>query len=459
MQNSRIPVRTDVICVLSLIAPVALSQAPSVRVNPESPSGLDYYAQGGVVIDGVAYFTASDGSRRKGVKRTQEFPCVVAFDVRTFRRIRSYGFGFTYDSSPLVFQRKDGTWLVIAHEHKRKRTVAMDRDTGQVEWISKANQPGTYFFGYSYFVREDGSKLLFMACPNGLHAMSSETGEDVWYVKTRSMGGITPCVDQAKGLVFYQCSGKVMKIRATTGEILKEVTVPPPHRCISWNTVLVNDSHGYFVATRWYGKPVWDSAIRVYDRDLNLVWERKSLPHGKKDTLTYADGRLVTGTGNGWAKKRVGEGWKYLYTGDKWKHIAAYSIADGEVLWKCDLSKFDYWSIGNLPYFNGYFYTENGGSPPQTTKSFRINATNGKLEEVYDYGRMITSCATHIIAHGLILSGDLWQDSTVVTRIAEGSTADWPGPFGDPQTNQMAVPREAGVKLVPIREIGHEDRE
>lgn len=459
MQKPQIPGRMGIVCALSLIASVVLSQGTPVRTNPESASGLDYYAQGGVVVDGVAYFTASDGSRREGVKRTQDFPCVVAFDIRTFKKIRSYGFGFTYDSSPFVFQRKDGTWLVIAHEHKRKRTVAMNRDTGQVEWISKANQPGAYFFGYSYFVREDNSKLLLMACPNGLHAMSSETGEDVWWVETRSTGGVTPCVDQAKGLVFYQCNGKVMKIRATTGEVLKEATVPPPHRCISWNTVLVDDSHGYFVATRWYGRPVWDSAIRVYDRDLNLVWEHKSLPHGKKDTLTYADGRLVTGSGNGWAKKRVGDGWEYLYTGDKWKYIAAYSIADGEMLWRCDLSKIDYWSIGNLPHFDGYFYGENGGSPPQTTKSFRINAATGKLEEVYDYGRMITSCATHIIARGLILSGDLWQDSTVVTRIADGSKADWPGPFGDPQTNQMAAPRERGVKLVPIREIGHEDRE
>ncbi len=28
------------------------------------------------------------------------------------------------------------------------------------------------------------------------------------------------------------------------------VGVPPPNTCISWKTVLVNDGHGYFVATR-----------------------------------------------------------------------------------------------------------------------------------------------------------------------------------------------------------------
>lgn len=35
-----------------------------------------------------------------------------------------------------------------------------------------------------------------------------------------------------------------------------------PNVCISRNTVLVNDSRGHFVATRWYGKPECDSAIR-----------------------------------------------------------------------------------------------------------------------------------------------------------------------------------------------------
>jgi len=237
-------------CLCCFAALTPLAQDAPQQLNPESPHGLDYYAQGGVVVDGVAYFTASDGSRREGVKRTEAFPCVVAFDVNTFKKIRAYDFGFTYDSSPLVFQRKDGTWLVIAHEHKNARTVAFERDTGEQVWVSAANQPGAYFFGYSYYRCQDGSKLLFMACLNGLHALSSETGEDVWWVKRRGTGGVTPCVDQQNGWVFFQCNGKVLKIRAVDGEILKETEVAHPARCISWNTVLVDDSHGYFVATR-----------------------------------------------------------------------------------------------------------------------------------------------------------------------------------------------------------------
>jgi hypothetical protein len=441
--------------------------------HPESESGLDFYAQGGVVVDGVAYFTCNDYSNRPGIARTEEFPCVVAFDVHTFRKLRAYEFTFTYDSSPLVFQKRDGAWLVIAHEHKKERTVALSRDTGAVEWISAANQPGSMFFGYSYFDCDDGSKLILMACSNGLHAVSSETGQDVWWVEQRSSGGITPCVDQDKGWIFYQCDGKLLKIHASDGEILESVEVGKPNTCVSWNTVLVDDSYGTFVATRWYGESVWDSAIRVYDRDLNLVWERTGLASGKKDTLTYADGKLVCGSGNHWAKKPVESKapvpkpphsggpsddpeWIYLYEGTEWKHITAYSIADGEAVWKCDLSEIDYGAIANLPYLNGYFYGESNGLGPQTSKCLRINASTGQLEEVLEYGRNITSCAAHIIAHGMVLSGDLCEDRIVATRIDENSAADWPGTFGDPQTNQMAIPDEPNAKAVPMREEGRD---
>lgn len=426
----------------------AVAEEPTKPVvNPESNSGLDFYSQGGVVVDGVAYFTANDHSRRPGVVRKDGFPAVVAFDLSTFRKIRSYDFGPTYDSSPLVIQQKDSTWLVIAHEHKRSRTVAKHRDTGETVWVSPANQPGALFFGYSYYVRADGSKIILMAATNGLHALCSESGRELWWVRRASSGGVTPCVDQQRGVVFYQANGRILKVRATDGRVSKEVAVAAPNRCISWNTVLVDDRHGRFVATRWYGKPEWDSAIRVYDHDLNLRWEKKGLPIGKKDTLTYVDGKVITGSGNSWSKK---------YSGNEWKYIAAYSIADGQVVWKCDLSKYDYSDILNVPYYNGCLYAENGGAPVGTAKCFRIDAATGKLKEVYDFGRPITSCATHIIARGLMLSGDLWKDSIVVTRLAHNATADWPGPFGDPQTNQMAAPRDVHAKRVPIEEIGHD---
>ena len=422
------------------------SQKPLLLDASGSVSGLDFFSQGGVVVDGIAYFTADFGCSK--YSKGEDFPFVVAFDTRTFKKIRTYPFKDTYDSSPLVVQKRDGTWLVIAHEHKMRRTVAMNRDTGKVEWISP-NHPGTYFFAYSYYVRKDGSKLILAGLPEGLYAFSGEDGKQVWRVECKGTGGITPCVDQDKGWVFYQNDGKVMKISAATGEILKQTPVDRPSRCVSWNTILVNDSHGYYVATYWLDftdkdgkteKLTWNSALRVYDGDLNLVWEHNPVPGGKKSTITYAHGKLVMGSGND----------RCRYKGTDWKFIPAYSIESGELLWKCDLSVHDYLAILNVPYHNGFFYAETIGRPG---KVFRINASNGALEGVIDYGVGIGSCAPCIIARGMILSGDLVRDGIIATVIAEGSTADWPGPFYDAQTNTYAAPDEPEARPATMREV------
>jgi hypothetical protein len=75
------------------------------------------------------------------------------------------------------------------------------------------------------------------------------------------------------------------------------------------------------------------------------------------------------------------------------------------------------------------------------------------LVETLDYGRPISSYAPCIIAHGRVLSGDLGEDRIVVTEIVENSKLDWPGPFGDPQTNTFALAEKPDTKLVPMREI------
>ena len=428
-------INTELLHGICLLTGLALAATGLGEEAPSPSSALACYDQGGVVVDGVAYFTGSD--------REGGFHHVAAFDVATLKKLRSYPFHKTYDSSPLVYQRRNGTWLVIAHEHKKRRTVAMERDTGKVAWTSAVNQPGAIFFGYSFYLNEDGSRIILTAVANGLHALCGETGKELWWIKQGATGGVTPGVDQKQGWVFYQCSGKVLKVHATTGEVLKSVAVALPNRCSSWNTVLVNDGHGYFVATRWYGKAEWDSAIRVYDRDLNLVWEHAGLPIGKKTTLTYADGKLVSSGGNCWSKR---------YTGDRWKRVTAYSIADGQIAWELDASKFQFSIIMNVPYYNGFLYaeTQNG---PHASQILRIDAATGKLMEAYDYGRPISSCAASIIARGRILSGDLHQHRLVVTKIAEGSRVDWPGPFGDPQTNQSSAGCEPDARLTPIQEV------
>jgi hypothetical protein len=182
----------------------------------------------------------------------------------------------------------------------------------------------------------------------------------------------------------------------------------------------------------------------VYDKNLDLAWEKTGRPAGKKATLTYAEGRLVTGSGNGWGAK---------YTGDQWKYITAYAVADGRTLWKCDLSRFDYTCILNVPYHGGFFYAETQDLQDRKSKLFRIRSSDGELAEVLDYGRAITSCAPCIIARGQLFSGDLWQDRVVVTKLATNGRTDWPGPFGDPQTNQNAAPPDLGAQTAPMREI------
>jgi len=430
--------------------PAPAAGPASVPVNAQSASGLEYYSQGGIVANGIAYFTANDHSVA-GTTRTTDYPCVMAMDVKTMQVVKRYHFSFTYDSSPLVYSTKDGTPLIIAHEYQKARTLALHRDTGEVAWTSAANQPGALFFGYSQYLREDGSRLILMAAQNGLHAMSGGTGEDVWQVKLNAGGGITPAVDQSNGWVFYQGTGRLCKIDARTGAMLKSVAVPIPSRCAAWNTVLTADVHGSYVATYWISPTDANeagSAIRVYDEDLNLVWEKTGIPAGKKATLTYANGKLVTGSGNGWGAR---------YPDDRWKYIAAYAIETGAEVWRCDLTAYTYTCILNVPYFNGCFFAETqddrNATPGVTSKVFRIDGATGKLEEVLDYGQDHSSCATCIIAHGKLFSGDLVHDRLVVTELATGSSADWPGPFGDPQRNQMALPDDPHSALVPMRQI------
>ncbi|MGD8239571.1 MAG: PQQ-binding-like beta-propeller repeat protein [Armatimonadota bacterium] len=412
-----------------------------------SDSGLDYFSQGGVVVDGIAYFTADQSCSRYW--KADGYPFGVAFDVSTFRKVRTYPLKDTYDSCPLVVQKRDGSWLIIAHEYKEKRTVALERDTAEVVWTSPANQPGSYFFGHSYYVLPGGARLIFAASQNGLHALSGESGEEVWWVRARSTGGVTPCVDQQNGWVYYQPDGKLIKIRAADGEIIKSVPVGHPNRTVSWNTVLARDAHGYHIATYWFGfvdrdgkkKMQWNAAVRVHDAELNLLWERTGLPCPKKATLTYADGKLVVGTGSHWSPP---------YEGTEWKYIAAYAIGTGDMVWKCDLTEHDYRATMNVPYGYGFFYAEAWAEP---AKLFKINAATGVLEDVYEYDASVSSCAPPLIAHGRVFSGDLGRDGIVVTRVARNSTSDWPGPFCDPQTNTYALPDDPNAQPTAMEEL------
>jgi hypothetical protein len=414
---------------------------------PVSSKGTRHYAQGGIVADGVAYFTADHGNIERGdhYVKSERFPYVVAFTPRPpFTKTRAYAFKDTYDSAPLYLTTKDGAGLLLAHEYKQKRTKAINVRTGNTEWLSKPNQPGNLFFAYSYCAREDNSKIVLGAFRNGLHALNLINGRELWHIRRQATGGVTPCVDPKNQTAYYQYDKGLLKVDCRTGNILNEVRVAAPNTTISWNTVLVDDDYGYYIATYWYGAPQWDSAVRVYDKDLKLVWEHTSLPAGKKATLTYVDGKIITGIGNGWSEK---------YCGEDWKILKAWSIADGSVSWQTDLSGYGFLAIYNVPYFNGYVYAETQDTYGFTSKLFKIKADDGTLESVLDYGRPLTSCAPPIIANGMMFSGDLLSDGIVVTRLATGSESNWTGAFGDPQTHQNALPDGAGVTNVEMVEI------
>ncbi|MGM0493494.1 MAG: PQQ-binding-like beta-propeller repeat protein [Armatimonadota bacterium] len=424
------------------------SGKPIIHNPDDSVWGPDHYAQGGVVVDGIAYFLA-DRVFTPNLK-APDFPYGVAFDLETLWKIRTYAFEDTYDSSPLVVQRLDGSWIVIAHEYLRERTVALRRETGEVAWISPENQPGAYFFGYSYYVREDGSKLLLQAATNGLHAISAEDGTEAWWLEAQTRGGATPAVDQDAGVAYYQIDGRVLKVRLADGAVLGSAEVGPPNSVVSWNTVLIDDREEPLVATYWFGFEggqgekgmQWNAAVRVFDQNLSLVWERTGLPAPKKSTITYAEGKVVVGTGGHWA----GE-----YEGEDWKYIIACDVATGEEAWRCDLREHDFKFIMNVPYAWGSFYAEATGK--DDARLFRIDAATGELLDIVQYDTPVGSCAPPIIARGLMLSGDLSRDGVVVTRLAEDSSADWPGPFGDPQTNTYALTDDPHATPVAMREI------
>ncbi|WP_165971901.1 PQQ-binding-like beta-propeller repeat protein [Paenibacillus piri] len=404
------------------------------------------YSQGGTVVEGVAYFTANSFQEHLNeeghltrIEKPLKYPYVVAFDTGTLEVIRTYDFEDTYDSSPLVLPKKDGTWLVLAHEHINQRTVAMNRDTGEIAWISEANQPGSMFFGYSYYVKKDGTTLILANVQNGLHAISLEDGKEAWFIP--GTGGVTPCVDQAGGHIYCQWSGRLSKINAETGAVIQTVAVEEPSSCVSWNTVLAHDEHGYHIITYWYSPRLYGSAIRVYDAGLTLLWEKSGLSLSKKATLAYHGGSVFVGSGDHWQSY-------YSEPNTDWKNITAYRVNNGEIAWKLDLSGYHYSNIPNIVYCNGMLIAETQTNiRPLGYHLLVMDALNGALLKSYYKELPANSCAVPLLTGGKWFSGDLVTNSVLVTELGTGGPADWIGAYGNGQTNDMCVDSKALTAL------------
>ena len=358
----------------------------------------------------------------------------------------------------LVIQKKDGTWLILAHEWKNSRTVARYRDSGKLAWVSAKNQPGNGFFGYSYYIRQNGDTLILAESDNGLHAMNLDNGQDVWYVP--SIQGVTPCVDQKGGYIYFQSYNRVDKIAAETGHIIKSVHVPNQKKDMtSWNTVLVNDKHGCYIATYWYKEKLYGSSIKVFDADLKMVWERKALPMSMKPALCYHNGKLIAGFGNSYYMKGVRRPhvpWSDRYRAagrNDWQKVVAHDIRNGKIVWECDLKAFNISQVDTPIYVNGYILVMN--EAVETPYSvFVIDAANGKLLHNMALPFWGDACAHPLFTFGRLYTGDHMNKIRVnIFQIGEGEKTDWATCFGVPQLNHNAAP-DGALKRVLIPSVG-----
>jgi len=386
---------------------------------------LEGYSQGGIIVDGIGYFSGG----------TIEEP-IAAFNMDTYEKIRGYRFDHIADSVPIILRRKkDNQLLILAHEAKKSRTVAMFVDDGQIAWISKPNQPNyNDFLAYSYYILKNGDTLVLTESRNGLHANSLEDGTEQWWVKRD--GGMTPAVDQKDGYIYYQSNGKFDKIEGETGKVLESIQIDLPNQCISSNTILVNDIYGYYIVTYWISKeknkPIDSSTIRVYNSKLELLWEKNKLPLSNKASLTYAKGKLFIGAGNSFISDS-----NLL---PEWKKITAFSIINGKPIWETDLSKYDFVDVMNIIYSDNFLFAETtSGFSNYSYKIFIIDADTGKLHNDYDSNKRASSCAPPLIYDGKIFYGDLYEKRFFVTNVGFGQKKDWRGAFGDPQQHHMAA--------------------
>lgn len=391
--------------------------------------GYKYYSQGGITSSNFAYFTGAKYTQNKDYIKGKDFSYVVKFKLTPpFEKIREYTFEDTYDSSPFLIEGKKN--LIVAHEFRKHRTKALNEITGNIEWISEENQLGQLFFGYN-IVESKEKKYLLGSFENGLHILNSENGNEEVFIKRVSSGGVTPAVDNSTGDIFYQYNGGILKYNINKRKIIKEVEVKGSNKSVCWNTIFVRDNYGEHVISYWIGNDGYlDSCIRVYDTDLNLKWERKNLPGGKKTTITYFQGKITHGIGNHWNSK---------YDKDNsWKKIPIYDVKNGEMIFSVDVSEYNFKSILNIPVVNNIMFAETQDLVNNSTL-FIVNGLTGNMLEVYNFDTPNTSCAPSILSNNYFLSGDIHQDQINILKVLEGNNFEWKGPFGELYTNTNSV--------------------
>lgn len=298
-------------------------------------------------------------------------------------------------------------------------------------------------------------KLILCHSESGLHCMEIEDGSYRWQLSRTT--GCTPAIDQANGIVYFQSQGQLDKINVLTGDVLDYISISAPsNKTQVANTVYINDSHGEYIATYWYsGAAIYQSAIRVYDSDLDLVWQKTGLPLSKKYTICYADGMLFAGYGDSFIEDVL-----ELDPGGACdaedRNITAYDITDGSVVWETNIwDEIDpdtYSGLGlpidptvrDILYCNGYLFAETTGTP---NILFVLNASTGAIVYQYDgfedeFYRN-TSCAPPSFSGGYFISPSIQGDCVNIINCGTGVKTDWSGAFQDSQHNHRVAPKNA----------------
>ncbi|MGV8092958.1 MAG: PQQ-binding-like beta-propeller repeat protein [Mangrovibacterium sp.] len=383
----------------------------------------------GMVKNGIGYFQNLDGT---GVK---------AVDLDTYERLWEYQFEDVYDVSPLVEQKGDGTWLILEHERANGRVKALYLSDGETAWISDNNIPYIGGTGFSFYVNHAGLSVILAKGSNGLHALSVEDGKELWFSPAQSWFGTIPAVDQVNRWIYSQSFEEIKKIDAETGKVLKSAYIRPEAMTAHTNTLLVNDRHGYYIATVNWNGHVDEGNMIVYDSCLNVIWKKDRYVE-RLSSLSYHDGLLYSAQCGGW--------YDYLLKKTEhknWKHITAFKINDGSVMWDLDLSRYNYTNMHDVIYCNGYLYaiTDNTGTPePLNRLLFRIDAADGRLVEMLDFGYPLSICASPVITNGKLF------EAGVVTVLGEGEKSDWYGQYGNGQLNHFAANDSSVTRIVEM---------
>lgn len=385
------------------------------------------YRQGMVGLGNSVFVTASSYHHpdffTKVDNNINYFLC--EFDIKNFVIKKYFPAKDTYDSSPCIISLNSHRKIVCVHEHIQRRTVAFDCHSGKKLWSSEKNQPGSYFLGHSFINLKKNSGLLLSPTSNGLVALNILNGKTVFKIPAKQT--ITPAIDSKNQIIFMSSSGFLSKINAIKGKIIKQIAIEKPNTCISWNNLFLPNKE--LLITYWYEPIPFGSAIRVFNSNLELIWEKLHLPLSKKFTLCSNDNFVFTGCGDRWQRDY------YNSSNKDWKNISAYNVQNGNSEWKIDLNEYDFESIMNLIIYKNKLLALSTGF--KNNYLFIIDINKGILINTYGPYKPQMTCAPSILHKGYILKGDTVTNSVLAIKLPFAEEIEWSTPFGFDYNNTM----------------------